>query len=70
MTNPNQDVRAILHAIVNDLEKTTAGTTYILRELNKTIPMGAASLKDALAQTSSINKGFYDELRKQIDALE
>lgn len=70
MTNPNQAVQAILREIVNDLEKTTAGMTYILRELNKTIPMGAASLKDAMAQASSANKEFYNKLRDQIDALQ
>lgn len=70
MTNPNQDVRAILREIVNDLERTTAGMTYILQELNKTVPMGGASLQDAIAQTSSINKAFYDKLRAKIEALE
>jgi hypothetical protein len=70
MTNPSQDVRAILREIVSDLERTTAGMTYIFQELNKTIPMSGASLQDALAQTLPINKEFYNRLREQIDALE
>jgi hypothetical protein len=70
MTNPNQDVRAILREIVSDLEKTTAGMTYMLQELNKKVPMGGASLQDAIARTLPINKEFYDKLRAQIQALE
>lgn len=70
MKNPNQDVQAILHAIVSDLEKTSAGLTYALRELNKSIPMSAASVQAAIALATLTNKEVYDELRKQIDALE
>ena len=70
MTNPNQDVQAILREIVNDLEKTSAGLTYLLRELNKSIPMNAASVQAGIALATPINKEVYDKLRKRIDALE
>jgi hypothetical protein len=70
MTSPNQDAQAILREIVQDLEKITAGMTYIFQELNKSVQMGGASLEIALARTSAINKPFYDQLRAKIEALQ
>jgi len=69
MTNPTQDVQAILRAIVNDLEKTSAVLSYISREVAKVVPSSMASQIDGMNIAAHENKQFYDELRKQIDKL-
>jgi hypothetical protein len=70
MTNPNQGVQAILHEIVRDLEKTSAGLIYISEEFHKLVPSSIVSQIDALELTSQAHKGFYDKLRAKIDALQ
>lgn len=70
MTNPNQDVRAILREIVNDLEKTSVYLSYISQEFHKLVPTSIVGQIDALSLISEAHKGFYDTLRVKIEALQ
>jgi hypothetical protein len=70
MTNSIQDVQAILREIVNDLEKTSAGLIYISKEFHKHIPTKISDQLAGCEAAVQANKGFYDKLRTQIDALE
>jgi hypothetical protein len=65
-----KDVQAILHEIVNDLEKTSAGLSYLSAEVQKLSPRSRASITDAIDAASHANRRYYNGLRKKVEALE
>jgi transposase len=70
MTNPNQDVQAILREIVNDLRRTSAGLSYISTELHKRIQTSMADQVTGLEAAFQANQESYNKLLAKIDALE
>ncbi len=70
MTNPSQDVRDILHDIVNDLEKTSAGLAYLSKELRAVIPSSMAGQIDSFHLANAEIRESYAPLRLKIDALQ
>ena len=70
MTNPNQDVRAILREIVSDLRRTSAGLSYISQEFHKSVPSSMADQVSGFETAIQANQEFYSKLLAKIDALE
>ena len=68
MSSP-QDVQAILLSIVNDLEKTASGMTYILAEIQKLTGDSRASATTKLDLAAQEHRAYYDSIRAKIEAL-
>lgn len=70
MKNQDQALRDVLHAIVKDLQNTSACLSYISAELGKLVSASVAEQRDAIALAHEVYKETYDKLHSQIDALE
>ena len=66
----NQCVQDILREILNDLEKTSAGLTYISKEFHKQVPTKMSDQLAGYEEARQASKEFYDKVRAKIDALE
>lgn len=69
MANEINALREILLSVVNDLEKTAAELTVSTMRLQKLAPISALDHQDGLRSAVKENAGFYEELRKKIQAI-
>jgi hypothetical protein len=65
MPTSTEQVRAILHEIVNDLAKTAAGVSVLASRLQ----ISKADAGDANTLALKADQKYYDALRSKIDAL-